>query len=477
VVGVGAGVGVRCQNRARSRSMTEIHAKPSLAVLLHLAWPIVVSRSAQVVVGFADAAMVARLGESALAATTTGALNAFSIFILPMGVVFIVSSFSSQLLGKGDFAGARRYGWYGLIASLMAQVLCMAGILAVDPALLALDYAPDVRSMMATYLKVRLLTGGAAVGLEALGNYYGGLGNTRLPMLAQVLCMVLNVVLNWVLIYGNLGAPALGVEGAAIASAVSTAIGFFALFGCFLTGYGATGGRVPSRLRAAELIRMLRFGLPSGFNWFFEMAAFSFFVNVVVTALGTTSLAAFMGVMQLNSIAFMPAFGIASAGAILVGQSIGAKHHDDVPSVVGLTLRTAAVWQGLVGLAYLVMPRLLMRSFVDPRVDSTRFLDVGARLLMLSAAWQLFDAAANTLAEALRAAGDTAFCMWMRTLIAWLFFVPGVLVTVRVFGGGDIAAVLWLVAYIGLLALALALRFRSGAWRKLDLAGSEVPVE
>jgi MATE family multidrug resistance protein len=457
--------------------MTEIPLKPSLAVLLHLAWPIVISRSAQVVVGFCDAAMVARLGESALAATTTGALNAFSIFILPMGVVFIVSSFSSQLLGKGDFAGARRYGWYGLIVSAMAQLLCMAGILFVDQALQVFDYAPDVRSLMATYLKWRLITGGAAIGLEALGNYYGGLGNTRLPMLAQVLCMILNVGLNWVLIFGNLGAPALGVEGAAIASAASTGVAFLGLLLCFLIGYGAKGGRIPSPLRGAELLRMLRFGLPSGFNWFFEMAAFSFFVNVIMAALGTTSLAAFMGVMQLNSIAFMPAFGLASAGAILVGQAIGAQRHDDVPRVVWLTLRTAAVWQGLVGLAYLIMPRLLMRSFTDPRVDATRFLDVGARLLMLSAAWQLFDATANTLAEALRAAGDTAFCLWMRSLIAWLFFVPGVLVTVRVFGGGDIAAVLWMVAYIGLLALALALRFRSGAWRKLDLAGSEVPVE
>ncbi|MCK6587484.1 MAG: MATE family efflux transporter [Polyangiaceae bacterium] len=457
--------------------MTEIYTKPSLAVLLHLAWPIVVSRSAQVVVGFADAAMVARIGESALAATTTGALNTFSLFILPMGIVFIVSSFSAQLLGRGDFAGARRYGWYGLAVSVMAQLLCMAGILFVDRALLLFDYAPDVRSLMGAYLKIRLLSGGAAIGLEALANYYGGLGNTRLPMLAQVLCMVLNVALNWVLIYGNLGAPALGVEGAAIASATSTGIAFLALFACFATGFGAKGGKISSPLKAAELFRMLRFGLPSGFNWFFEMAAFSFFVNVVVTALGTTSLAAFMAVMQLNSIAFMPAFGIASAGAILVGQAIGAKRHDDVPSAVGLTLRTAAIWQGLVSITYVVMPRLLMRSFADPRVDATHFLDVGARLLMLSAAWQLFDAAANTLSEALRAAGDTAFCMWMRTLIAWLIFVPGVLVTVRVFGGGDIAAVLWVVAYIGLLALVLALRFRSGAWRKLDLAGSEVPVD
>lgn len=457
--------------------MTEINAKPSLATLLHLAWPIVISRSAQVVVGFSDAAMVGRLGESALAATTTGALNTFSLFILPMGVVYIVASFSAQLLGRGDFAGARRYGWYGIIVSAIAQLICMAAVPFVDRALLAFDYAPDVRSFMATYLKIRLLTGGAAVGLEALANYYGGLGNTRLPMLSQVLCMVLNVGLNWVLIYGNLGAPALGVEGAAIASAASTGVAFFALLACFVTGFGAKGGKIPSPLKAAELLRMLRFGLPSGFNWFFEFAAFSFFVNVVVTALGTTSLAAFMAVMQLNSIGFMPAFAIASAGAILVGQAIGAKRHDDVPGVVGLTIWTAAIWQGLVGVAYVVMPRLLMRSFADPRAGATHFLDLGARLLMLSAAWQLFDAAANTLSEALRAAGDTAFCLWARMIIAWVIFVPGVLLTVRVFGGGDIAAVLWVVAYIALLALVLALRFRSGAWRKLDLAGSEVSVD
>lgn len=456
--------------------MSENRSLPSLGALLSLAWPIVISRSAQVVVGFCDAAMVARLGESALAATTAGALNTFSIFILPMGIVFIVSSFSAQLLGKGDLAGARRYGWYGVIVSAVAQLLCMAGLLFVDQALSVFDYAPDVRADMAIYLKVRLVSGGAAIGLEALGNYYGGLGNTRLPMLAQVLCMVLNVLLNWILIYGNLGAPAMGVEGAALASTISTIVAFIALFACFFAGYGATGGKVASPLRAAELLRMLRFGLPSGFNWFFEMAAYSFFVNVVVTALGTTTLAAFMGVMQLNSIAFMPSFGLASAGAILVGQAIGAKHHDDVPGIVRLTLGSAAAWQGMVGVAYLVIPRLLMSSFADPRVDATRFLDVGARLLMLSAGWQLFDAAANTLAESLRAAGDTAFCLWARAALAWCVFVPGVLVTVRVLGGGDVAAVLCLVVYIGLLALTLALRFRSGVWRKLDLAGSEVPA-
>jgi MATE family multidrug resistance protein len=277
------------------------------------------------------------------------------------------------------------------------------------------------------------------------------------------------------------------VKGAAIASAVSTTIAFLALLGCFLAGVGAGG--VPSapggsagagdagagsRLSLAELSRMLRFGLPSGLNWFFEFAAFNFFVNVVVAGLGTTVLAALMAVMQINSISFMPAFGLASAGAILVGQAIGRDQRDLVPATVRLTLVAAAAWQGLVGVSYLVAPRLWLRPFVEPGVDAQRFLDAGARVLMLSAAWQLFDAAANTMSEALRAAGDTAFCLWARLAIAWLFFVPGVLLSVRVLGGGDVVAVLWMVAYIAALALTLALRFRGGAWRRLDLAGHEV---
>src|SRR5207249_495411 len=97
-----------------------------LRALLALAWPIVVSRSAQVVIGIADALMVAHLGAAELAATTAGALNSVALFILPMGVVFVVASFSSQLTGARDPAGARRYGWYGLAVAAGAGTLAAA---------------------------------------------------------------------------------------------------------------------------------------------------------------------------------------------------------------------------------------------------------------------------------------------------------------------------------------------------------------
>lgn len=439
-----------------------------LRTLLRLAWPIVVSRSAQVVVGVSDAVMVAHLGATALAATTTGAMNVFSLLILPMGVVFIVSSFASQLFGMGDAAGARRYAWYGLGVAAVTQLAGVAALPAVGSLLGLLDLAPEVRALMTDYLVIRLWSGGAAIGLEALGNYYGGLGDTRRPMLAQVAAMALNVAGNWLLIDGHLGLPALGVAGAAIASSVSTVLAFLGLLaGFWMEGRRLPAGRAP--LRLAELRRMLRFGLPSGFNWFFEFFAFNFFVTVIVAGLGTTTLAALMAVFQVNSVAFMPSFGMASAGAILVGQAIGAGRKDEVPGLVWLTFRVCAAWQVLVGLVYLAIPGLVFAPFAVDPVSGPALQEVGRRMLVLSTAWLLFDAAAAVLGEALRAAGDTAYTLWARLLVAWGLFVPGAWISVRVFGGGDLVAVGWIVVYLAVLALTLWLRFRSGAWRRLTL--------
>jgi MATE family multidrug resistance protein len=438
-----------------------------LRALLSLAWPIVVSRSSQVVVGIADAVMVAHLGTAALAATTAGALNAFNFFILPMGTVFIVSSFSSQLYGMGDLRGARRYAWYGLAVAAGAAVLGAASLPLVPALLSALPYSPEVRGLMSDYLRIRLLSAGAVVGIEALASYYGGLGNTRLPMRASVAAMLLNVAGCWVLIDGRLGAPALGVRGSAIAGAGASIAAFLGLLAVFVADGRRLGETGP--LRAGELLRLLGYGLPSGLNWFFEFLAFSFFTNVVVAGLGTTSVAALMAVFQVNSAAFMPAFGVASAGAILVGQAIGSGGKDRVPGTVGLAFAVAAGWEGLAGLAYLVAPDLLLAGFARDPATAQALVETARRMLFLSVAWQLFDAGASVLAEALRAAGDTAFTLWARVAIAWLVFAPGSWVSVRVLGGGDLAAVAWLAAYLGLLALVLWVRFRSGAWRRIAL--------
>ncbi len=437
----------------------------TLKTLLTLAWPIVISRASQTIIGLSDVLLVAKLGPSAVAATATGAANAFTLLILPMGIVFIVQSYAAQYFGKNDLVSARRYGWYGLLVAAVTQVVAFGSLLLVAPLLGLLPYEQDVRQLMTDYLSIRLLSGGAAIGIEALASYFGGLGRTWPGMFANVIAMALNVVLNIVLINGHLGLPAMGVTGSAWASSIATFIAFFGFFAYFIRD---GRGIAKSKLAWRELRRMLRFGLPSGFNWLFEFLAYLFFVNVVVAGLGTLPLAAWNSVLALNSAAFMPAFGIASAGAVLVGQAIGAGAKDEVPHAVKLTFMASCVWQGLVGVLYLSIPAILIAPFAEGPT-SAEFIELGRRMLMVSTAWQLFDAAVSTFAESLRAAGDTLYPLIARLIIAWFIFVPGSLISVRVFHVGEVGAAAWLVIYMALLAVVLVLRFRSGTWRGLQL--------
>lgn len=438
-------------------------SRPLLRDLLLLAWPVVVSRATQTIVGLSDSLMVAHLGDEALAATTTGAMNTFLVLVLPMGTVFIVQSFAAQLFGRGDLVGARRYAVYGLAIALATEALALGSLPLVGAVLGWFPYEGGVHAEMTEYLQLRLLSAGPAIGLEALGAYYGGLGRTTVPMVASVVAMVINVAFNWVLIDGHLGAPRLGVAGAAVASSIGTTTAFVGLF-----AYFASAGAIP-RPRARELVRVLRFGVPNGLNWLFEFSAWALFLNVVVAGLGTTALAALMAVMQINSVSFMPAFGLASAGAILVGQAIGKDDRDDVPRVVRMTWLTGTAYQCAIALAYLFAPALLFSPFAAEPGSRAALMELGVRMLMISSAWQLFDSAAMVVGEALRAAGDTLWPLIFRIALAWILFVPGSWVAVVHFDGGDVAAMVALVLYIGALALLLYARFRSGRWRTMEL--------
>jgi multidrug resistance protein, MATE family len=442
-----------------------------LRILLLLAWPVILARLSQVVIGFADAAMVRPLGGDAFAATTTGATNAFTLIILPMGIVFIVQSFAAQLSGKGDLPSARRYAWYGLMVAALAAAIALAALPLIGPLIDRLAFSGEVKDLMSGYLEIRMIGIGAVVGIEALGNWFGGLGNTRLHMMAGIVAMVSNVALNWVLIYGNLGAPELGVAGAALASALASWLGFLFIAVVFAR---SKIGRVPRLgLRLSELLRMLRFGVPNGLNWFLEFAAFAVFLNYAVPELGTVTVVALNIVLQFNMISFMPAFGLASAGAILVGQAVGRGDKDRVGGILRITALTALTWMGSIGVVYLVAPGALIGLLSPHGAMGPAVFAIGPTMLAISAGWQLFDALGMTVGEALRAAGDTAWCMWARVVVAWLLFVPASIIAVHVLGLGHIAIMLCLVGYLAVLALALVLRFRTGRWRDIDLTGTE----
>jgi MATE family multidrug resistance protein len=443
-----------------------------------LAWPVILSRSTQSVVGLCDALFSARLGDQALAAVTTGAINWYSVAILPMGTVFIVQSFAAQLQGRGDLAAARRYAGHALMLAGVTTVLAVAATPFIGAWLRVFRFSPGVHDDMTAYLQWRFWSIGPFIAVEALGNWFSGLGDTRVHMRASLLTMAVNVPLCWALVFGALGAPAMGVRGAALANGLATCVGLAYIAVVFARRQREIAPGEPWRPFAfgprelAEFARMHRFGVPNGLNWFMEISAFTLFLNAVVARLGTTVLAAMNAILQINSIAFMPAFGLGSAGAVLVGQAIGRGDKDDVPRLLGLTARVALAWQVAVGLVYLVLARPIMRAFAGD-MGSAELVTVGASMLALSSAWQVFDALGLTIGEALRAAGDTAWCMWTRLVSAWTVFVPVAWWVITVRHGGPLTAIGVTILYLAVLAAAFLWRFRSGAWRKIELVELE----
>ncbi len=443
--------------------------RAAVRALLVLAFPMVIARATQAVMTFADALLVEHLGPGAIAASATGGMNTFAIIILPMCTVFIVQSFVAQLVGKGDLEGTSRFAWYGLIIAGVAGLLGLLAIPAVGPLLDLSDYSPEVRADMTTYMHIRLTSVAAVVAAEAINNYYGGLGNTWMSMVGSFVQMIVDLVLNIVLIYGYWGFPAMGVQGAALSTSIASWVGAIFMIVVFWRRVGIKAPR-PSKLGLSvrELLRVVRFGLPNGLNYFAEFAAFQVFVNVMLAGLGDVPVAALNVVIAINSVAFMPAFGLASAGAILAGQSIGAGHKDEVGGHVKITLICTMSWMGLVGALYFVAPRTLLGLF-DSGGTGGNLVAVGVTMLAISAAWQLFDATCMTLSETLRAAGDTTWTMAARLVLAWAVFLPAAYVVVDVWDGGPVGAMLVVVGYIGALAGLLALRFRSGAWKRIAL--------
>lgn len=427
----------------------------------------VLARASQSVITFADAIQVKHLGFKAIAATATGGLNVVGFVILPMGTVFIVQSFVAQLAGRGDRDETPRFAWYGLAIALMAAIFAAALIPLVGPALALTGYSTEVRDQMTDYMAIRMLSVGAIVGVEALGNWYGGLGNTWMQMIAGLITMVAAVFFNWVLIDGHLGAPAMGVNGAALASTIASFLGFAYIAVAFWRRWGNAPTTRATLLSLRELGRVLRFGLPNGLNWFLEFAAFQLFVNGVLASLGDETVAALNVVIAINSLSFMPAFGLASAGAILAGQAIGRGNRDSVWPQVKVTLLCTMTWMGVIGILYAAAPSHVLSLFASDR--SGQLVAIGTTMLVISAAWQLTDAISMTLAETLRAAGDTTWTAAARLILAWAFFTPAAFLVVDRFNGGPIGAMLCLVGYLALLAVAFAYRFRAGAWKLIQL--------
>jgi MATE family multidrug resistance protein len=431
-----------------------------------LAYPVVLTQLSATAMGVVDSAMVGRLGATELAAVGFGAVWLWTIFSLFYGTASGVQTFVAQADGAGESRACGRWAWQGITVLVPAAALAAAAIAAgIEGAVASLGPSPEMQSAVSAYVSTRLIGEVGFTGVMVLTSFFRGLGDTRTPLYVGLLANAVNAVLDYGLIFGELGLPRWGVAGAGAATAAGQWISAMALFAAFRSrSVDRRFDTRPVPASAATIRRFLRTGAPIGGQWFLSMTSFAVFTTIVAR-MGDTSMAASQAFVMLLSLSFMQAIGVSIAASTLVGRYVGARNPAAVARSFRSSLLLGAVLAGIVALLFVAAPTPLLRLFTDdPAVVA-----LGRPLLAVGALFQLFDALSIITQGALRGAGDTRWPFLVETALGWGFFVPVAYLLGVVLGGGLTAAWAGGLVYIALTAALLVRRFQSGAWERIAI--------
>jgi MATE family multidrug resistance protein len=431
-----------------------------------LASPVILTHLSITLMGVVDSAMVGRLGATELAAVGFGGVWLWTLFNGFIGAGTVVQTFVAQNHGADRPEECGKWAWQGLYA-LIPLTACGALILHFNVDFLMMLLAPseEVQRLAGDYLAICAF---GAIGMCAatiFSSFFLGIGDSRTPLYVTVFVNILNATLDYALIFGEFGMPAWGVSGAAVATSLSELFYALVLGVLFLRRrQRRVFGTAVVPPRKESVLRLLRIGLPIGGQYAIEMLSFAAFLTLVAR-LGDASMAASQAFIALLSISFMQAEGLSIAVCTLVGRYVGAMDLTAAARCYRSGQLLTLLISGAVAALFISLPEPLLRIFTDdPEV-----LRLARPLLVVGAIYQFFDAFGIVSDGALRGAGDTLVPFLMRVGLAWGLFLPlAWLLGIRLEGGLTAA---WLggALYVTVLAGNLVVRFRSGAWRSIQV--------
>jgi MATE family multidrug resistance protein len=418
----------------------------------------------QNVLNLVDTGMVGTLGDAALAGVGLGGFANFLLSAFVLGLSAGVQAMAARRVGEGRLSETAIPLNGGLLLALVIAVPWSATLITFAPEffpLLTGDVA--VVEQGVPYLRARLFAM-FAMGMNfAFRGYWNAVDKSILYMRTLISMHVLNIFLNWVLIFGNLGAPALGAAGAGVASAIATVFGtvsYFVLGRSYARDAGFLHG-LPTRETMTTIVRL---AAPAGLQQFFFAAGMTVFL-MLVARMGTPELAATKVIIDLMLVAILPGIGFGLAAASLAGQALGRGDPQDAKQWGWDVTKIAVLVVGALSIPAVLLPEVLLGAFLHE--PST--LALAKNPLRLVGAFLFLDAVGMVLMNALIGAGDTKRVMFIGTSFQWLIFLPAVYVIGPVMGFGLVAVFAAQAFYRGLQALVFALLWRGGAWQAIDL--------
>ncbi|RLB63610.1 MAG: hypothetical protein DRI90_06450 [Deltaproteobacteria bacterium] len=435
--------------------------------VVRLAYPVVLSMLAHTVMGLVDTLFMGWVSTDAQAAVGLGSIVAWSFASLFTGTISAVNTFVAQHYGAGQLSRCGKAAWHGLaLAAIGSVILVTVGAPLVSRMVQLFGADAAVGTIAASYSFIRV-AGGPVICFEmALNSFMRGIGDTRTPMKVAIGMMVLNVPLNYLLVFGGLGLQGTGPDGAAYATVIAGGLGVAVLFALFLRrrwreelGTGWPGG-----LQLSEIYALLRVGLPIGIHWMLEMVTWTVF-TVIVARFGAVSLAAHNIVLQVLHLSFMPGVAISIAATTLVGQGLGAADKAAARRAAISSLGVAVLFMTLMGGCFLLASGWIGEQFST----DVRVVELVGQLFVYAACFQIFDALGMVSGGVLRGAGITRFPMAVSLACAAVLFGPLVWLFAFRLDGGVVGAWAAMTVTICVLGTILALRVRGRSWLDVDL--------
>jgi multidrug resistance protein, MATE family len=387
-----------------------------------LAVPVVLAELGWMGMGVVDTLMVGRLSPEAIGAVGIGSSLFMGVVIFAMGLLLGLDSLVSQAYGASRLETCHRWLLHGIVLSLIVSVPATFALMALTRLLARWGLDPVVLALTQPYLDVLTWSVLPLLMYATFRRYLQGMGVVRPVMIALFAANVTNLILNWILIYGHLGAPAMGVRGSAVATVFArVAMAAYLLLVIILRERKRRPGlfETPLRIEGPWMRQLVALGFPAAAQITLEVGVFAA-ATALAGRLAPTALAAHQIALNIAACTFMVPYGLASAGAVRVGHAVGRRDAAGAERAGWTALLFGVAFMSMAAASFIIAPRALIGAFTSDQ----RVIDIGVTLLFVGAVFQLFDGLQGVTTGVLRGLGDTRTPMLWNLFGHWFVGLP-----------------------------------------------------
>lgn len=441
--------------------------------LLILALPMIISTAADGVMTFTDRLFMAKVGSEQMNAVMGGGVGLQVLMFFFIGLIGYSTALVAQYFGASEKKNASKAAFQAILISFLAWPL----ILLLKPfGIQFFEFLKVPESQLAYQVKYfNLLAYGALFSIlrHSLSCYFSGIGKTRIVMRATIVAMLINVILDYILIFGRFGIRPMGIEGAAIASITGSFGGMLMLIWAYFKKSNRLEFEVMNSFRFDWNImkRLLYYGYPAGVELFLNFLAFFIMISLF-HARGDVAATASTIMFNWDLVSFIPLLGMEIAVTSLVGRYMGAGR-PQVAHRAALSGIKIGLFYSIVILALFVfLPHWLANIFrpdQNPEVFN-QAIPTAVNMIRIASLYVLAESIMVALVGALRGAGDTHFTMIASVASHWII-VPILYLSLNVFNFSIEISWLLLVMFFLVFCSVLILRFKGGKWKKIKVIG------